>query len=111
MSKTARAGRADTRRQRGVKAPQPIGIALQQLTHNLGITKTLRQYDVLASWGSIVGQRIARVTEAQRMDNGILYVTVTTAPWRAELSMMRLEIIRKINNRIGTKIVKDIRFR
>jgi predicted nucleic acid-binding Zn ribbon protein len=94
-----------------VKAPQPIGIALQQLTHHLGIAKTLRQYDVLASWESIVGQRIARVTEAQRMDNGILYVGVTTAPWRAELSMMRRDIVKKINSRIGTKIVKDIRFR
>jgi predicted nucleic acid-binding Zn ribbon protein len=85
-------------------APQPIGIALQQLTHNLGITKTLRQYDVIASWKSIVGHRIARVTEAQR-------VTVSTAPWRAELSMMRPEIIKKINSSLGTTIVKDIRFR
>jgi predicted nucleic acid-binding Zn ribbon protein len=111
MSKTVRAGRTSTRGQRGIKAPQSIGIALQQLAQNLGISKTLRQYDVLASWKSIVGQRIARVTEAQRMDNGILYVTVATAPWRAELSMMRLEIIEKLNKRMGTKIVKDIRFR
>jgi predicted nucleic acid-binding Zn ribbon protein len=111
MSKTARAGRDNRRRQQGVKAPQPIAIALQQLTHNLGITKTLRQYDVIASWKSIVGHRIARVTEAQRMDNGILFVTVATAPWRAELSMMRPEIIKKINSSLGTTIVKDIRFR
>jgi predicted nucleic acid-binding Zn ribbon protein len=36
---------------------------------------------------------------------------VTTAPWRAELSMKRLEILQKINRAVGADVVKDIRFR
>jgi predicted nucleic acid-binding Zn ribbon protein len=36
---------------------------------------------------------------------------VTTAPWRAELSMKRLELIEKMNTRVGTRVVNDIRFR
>jgi predicted nucleic acid-binding Zn ribbon protein len=91
--------------------PQPVGVAMKELAHKLGITKTLSQYSVITLWESIVGEQIARVTTAQRMENGILFVGVKTAPWRAELSMRRLEITEKINNALGKKVVKDIRFR
>ncbi|MCZ6774926.1 MAG: DUF721 domain-containing protein [Ignavibacteria bacterium] len=91
--------------------PQPVGAAIKVLAHQLGITKTLSQYSVITLWESIVGEQIARVTTAQRMENGILFVGVKTAPWRAELSMRRLEITEKINNALGKKVVKDIRFR
>jgi predicted nucleic acid-binding Zn ribbon protein len=107
-------GRAVPRR-RGqrlrVQSPEQLGVALQHLVDRLGIAKTLRQYDVLTSWESIVGEKIAHVTKAQRIENGILYVSVQTAPWRAELAMKRVEIMEKINQRFGGKIVKDVRFR
>lgn len=91
--------------------PRPVGVALKELTHQLGISKVLSHYDVITLWESIVGEQVARVTTAQRMENGILFVGVKTAPWRAELTMRRLDIIEKINNALGKKTVKDIRFR
>jgi predicted nucleic acid-binding Zn ribbon protein len=45
------------------------------------------------------------------MENGVLYVGVATAPWRAELSMKRLELVEKLNKRVGTRVLSDIRFR
>ncbi|MBI4536170.1 MAG: DUF721 domain-containing protein [Ignavibacteriae bacterium] len=107
MSKTARVAR----RNRPQSRPEPIGAALHDLARQLGITKKLSQYSVLASWDQIVGDRIAKVTQADRIENGILFVKTATAPWRTELTMRRLEIIDKINGAVGKKIVKDIRFR
>lgn len=92
-------------------SPRPFGEALGLLTRQLGITRTLRQYDVITSWEKIVGEKIARVAKAKRMENGILFVSVTSAPWRAELTMRRQEIVEKINTAMGNRIVKDIRFR
>ena len=77
----------------------------------LGITKTLRQYDVITSWQEIVGDQIAKVAKAERMENGTLFVSVASAPWRAELTMKRQEIIGKINAAMGGKVVREIRFR
>ena len=91
--------------------PESFGQALGTLVRQLGITKTLRQYDVIMSWDAIVGEKIAKVAKAQRMENGTLFVSVASAPWRAELTIMRREIIEKINAAMGNKIVKDIRFR
>jgi predicted nucleic acid-binding Zn ribbon protein len=98
-------------RNKAATAPQPIGTALRQLSFELGITGTLRRYDVLTAWEKIVGEKIAAVTQAQRFDNGVLIVGVRTAPWRNELTMRRHEIREKINTSFGEKIVKDIRFR
>ncbi len=92
-------------------SPTPVGTALQQLAHALGIAKTLSQYDILTSWEKAVGAPIARVTKPLRIENRVLYVSVGSAPWRAELTMKRLEIIRKINRFAGTDVIQDIRFR
>lgn len=77
----------------------------------LGIGRTMNQFQVITSWDSIVGEQIARVARAERLENGILHVAVATAPWRTELSMKRRQIIDRINAAVGEAIVKDIRFR
>lgn len=107
-----RAGRASRSKvARRTKIPEPVGAAIDNLARHLGITRTLKQYGVVTSWPSIVGEQIAKVTTAQRFEGGILFVGVATAPWRTELTMRRLEIIEKINVAIGQKVVKEIRFR
>ena len=111
MSSMGRAGRAKRRPGSATGSAQSIGAAMGQLVEGLGIARTLKQYDVLTRWASIVGEQIARVTTAQRIEHGILYVHVATAPWRAELTMKRVEIIQKINTTLGDSIVTDIRFR
>ncbi len=84
---------------------------MQGLVRELGIAPKMAQYDVLAAWPDVVGPQIARVTVPQRMENGVLYVTVATSPWRAELSMKRLDLIERLNSHVGTKVLNDIRFR
>ena len=85
--------------------------ALNEFAASVGITKKLREYNVLTSWEMIVGEQIAKVAKPQRIDNRILLVAVASAPWRAELSMRRREIIEKVNAAVGKKVLQDIRFR
>jgi len=88
-----------------------VGAAIQELAKHLGMEKNLEEYQVITSWQDIVGEQIAKVTQAQRMENGVLFIGVSTAPWRAELSMKRMEIMQKINSLLGKSVVKEIRFR
>ena len=101
--------RADSKGKR--HQPVHIGAAMAELTSALGIDGTLRRYAVLTGWPEVVGEQIARVTEPQRIENGVLFVGVKTAPWRAELSLQRLEIMKKLNAAVGKDVVRDIRFR
>jgi predicted nucleic acid-binding Zn ribbon protein len=101
-------------KRKGSKAatyPVPASQAIAELLKALGIDTTLRKFSVLTAWSDVVGEQIARVTEPDRIENGVLYVRVTTAPWRAELSMKRFDILKKVNRAAGADVVKDIRFR
>lgn len=88
-----------------------LNTALNDLVASLGITKKLREYNAITSWESVVGEQIAKVAKPQRIDNGVMYVAVSSAPWRVELSMRRREIAEKINAAAGKRVVQDIRFR
>lgn len=109
---SAEPARRRTRRGGGArKSPKGIAQAIREATAALGIDATLRRYAVITGWNDVVGEQIARVTKPLRLDNGVLYVSVKTAPWRAELSLQRKEIIEKLNDAAGSRIVSDIRFR
>jgi predicted nucleic acid-binding Zn ribbon protein len=93
------------------KSPREIAGALQDLLREIGIEKPMNQYAALTNWDDVVGEQIAKVTRPDRVDNGILIIKVATAPWRAELTLQRTEILRKVAARIGKGVIKDIRFR
>jgi Zn-ribbon-containing, possibly RNA-binding protein and truncated derivatives len=89
---------------------RPIGSALDELVKGLGIQKKLQEYDAVVYWESVVGERIAQMTTATRILQGVLFVHVKTSTWRNELTLRKKEIIDKLNIVIGTNVVKDIKF-
>lgn len=92
--------------------PKQLGDAIGNVLIQLGIGSRLQQFEVLDLWAEIVGEQIARISQAERIDvMGKLYVHVARAPWRNELSMMKRDLIKKINHRMKNDVVKEIIFR
>ena len=87
-----------------------IDSALDELVSILGIQKKLQEYDAVVYWEDVVGERIAQMTKVTRILQGVLIVHVKTSTWRNELTLRKKEIIDKLNNVIGTDVVKDIKF-
>ncbi|MBA4311812.1 MAG: DUF721 domain-containing protein [Chlorobiaceae bacterium] len=87
-----------------------IGTAIESVLKQLGIGERLRQYEILEAWSSIVGEQISKVTKAEHIREGKLFVHVTHATWRNELVYLKKDIIDKLNNAMNQKIVKDIIF-
>jgi predicted nucleic acid-binding Zn ribbon protein len=106
-----RAGGSRRRERAKASGPVAVGAALKDLARRLGIARTLSEYEVLTSWEAVVGEQVARVTVPERIERGILFVSVANPSWRSELTMRRLEICDKINRALGQKVVKEIRFR
>jgi predicted nucleic acid-binding Zn ribbon protein len=90
--------------------PQALGAALKGLFRQLGITRKVQGYDIITSWETIVGKKIAGVASPRKVVNGVLFVEVKNGSWRTELSMRKQEILEKIHHHIGKKILQDIRF-
>lgn len=95
------------RKQSSIK---PLGLEIQRLVQDIGIEKKLNEYRAVTEWEAIVGEHIARESSAVRISQGVLVVRVRTSTWRNELTLRKKEIMQKINDTLGGKIVKEIRF-
>ena len=84
--------------------------AIEEAIHSTGIKSALSQEAAVVLWGSIVGKAVSSVTKAERVESGVLIVKVETAVWRQELHMQKEEIINKVNKKIGTRAIREIRF-
>ena len=66
-----------------------IRSVVEQVIKELQLGRTLLQYKVLEEWGTLVGDRIAQVTTAERVVDGKLIVKVKSSVWRNELTFMK----------------------
>ena len=85
-----------------------IGQILNKYLTDLGIQKPIINYKALHSWHEIVGEKISKVTEPERLSDGKIFVKVKNAAWRNELVFHKRDIIDKINRAVGSSVVKDI---
>jgi predicted nucleic acid-binding Zn ribbon protein len=91
--------------------PTSLSNAIGTVLLELGLSKKIKQYEVLDAWSTIVGQQIANVTTAARIEKGVLFIHVKRAPWRNELIFLKKELIKKINEAMHQDIISDIIFR
>ena len=75
-----------------------------------GLETPLLQKRLMDSWAEVVGEFVANYTERMYIRNQTLYVHLTNPAMRADLSMMRREIVNKLNAHVGTQVIADVRF-
>lgn len=91
--------------------PRQIDSVIASVLDDLGIHGKIKQYEVLERWQEIVGEQIAKVTHAETIKEGKLFVTVSRSTWRNELVFLKKDLIKRINQAMQQDIVKDIIFR
>ena len=84
--------------------------AIKAAVEKTGIDKALKQESAIILWKEIVGKAVAGATEATSVEKGVLTVRTSSPVWRQELHMQKKEIIDKINKKIGSRAIKEIRF-
>lgn len=66
--------------------------------------------NIVNIWNETMGDLIVRYTDSISMQNGILYVRMLHAALRFELAGNKSELIRKLNDKAGVEVVKNIVF-
>ena len=74
-----------------------------------GLETPLLQRRLIDSWGEVMGPVIARYTEQVFISNQTLMVKINNSALRAELSMMRTQIVKKLNDHIRVMVIADVR--
>ena len=75
-----------------------------------GLEKPLLERQVLESWPEVVGPVTARMTAKLEIKDGTLLVRINSSLLRSQLFEIRFTIVDRLNEKVGGKIVKDLRF-
>ncbi len=94
------------------KEPQveKLGEILEKSLKRLDLSGRLVEYGVWPIWNEIVGPTIARNAQPEKIRHGTLFVKVTSPTWMQQLQYMKDMISEKLNQRLGTEVVKNIFF-
>ena len=87
---------------------QNIGELVKDLLKELHIDQKLKEIRIINSWGEILGGNIQRSTAKIFVKNRVLFVYLKSPIVRNELMMMKSDIIRKLNEQVGEKVIDEL---
>jgi hypothetical protein len=94
------------------KNAQPLSNALSDFfNENSALKVKMAQQRVIREWGELLGEGISIYTGNLYFNRDTLHVHLTSAVLRAELIMIKDELIKKLNDHAETPVVRDIVFR
>jgi len=93
-----------------VRRAQPIANVLAEVIRNLGLGKKLTEQRAVVEWTEAVGGRVAEHARALKVDGGRLFVEVDSSVWIQELTLMKRQILERLNSKIGRKVIHNVHF-
>ena len=75
-----------------------------------GLETPLLQKRLIDAWPTVMGDVIAGYTQNLYIKNQTLFVHLTSPALRADLSMQRQEIVRRLNESVGSQVIAEVRF-
>lgn len=91
---------------------QTPGDVLPQLMQKIGLRERLQESEVIGAWVQIVGEFIAAHSAPVSLRDGVLYVRVLQPALHYQFeTISKAEILRRLKQRFGGKIIRDLRFR
>ncbi|MBO5537752.1 MAG: DUF721 domain-containing protein [Prevotella sp.] len=82
---------------------------LNQVLREEGLETPLRQRRLIASWETVTGSVVARYTGEKFIKNQTLFVKITNSALKQDLSMMRSQLVKRLNEQVGAMIISDVR--
>ncbi len=87
-----------------------IGSLVLQALRQQGLETPLKQRRLIEAWPTVAGAVAAEYTQNIYIYNQTLYVRLTSPALRADLSMQRTELCKRLNDTVGEQIITNIHF-
>lgn len=92
----------------GSRKIERLSGTIEKLLSARGMAARLREYRVIGMWDRCVGAGIARHARPATIRAGKLTVIVDSSAWMQQLSLLRPQIIGKLNSALGEEAVAGI---
>lgn len=83
---------------------------LLQVLRDQGLETPLLQKRLVEAWPEVAGPVVTSYTLNTYIYNQTLYVRLSNPSLRADLSMRRSELTKKLNDAVGEQVITDVRF-
>src|SRR3712207_7301060 len=84
-----------------------ISELLQQILRQEGFETPLLQKRLIEAWGTVAGKVVERYTTEKFIRNQTLYVKITNPALRQDLSMMRSQLVIRLNQQVGSQVIRS----
>ena len=74
----------------------------------MGLSRQFKEREVCQVWADVVGGMIASRTKSMRISDGKVFVGFTSSVVKNEILMVKEGLIKALNDRVGSDVVKDI---
>ncbi len=85
-----------------------VGDVLKHIIQNNKLQSGMDQIDVRAAWGDIMGNGVNHYTKNIVLKGSTLYVELSSAVLREELSHGKSKIVKMINEELKREVVKEV---
>ncbi|MBQ7422321.1 MAG: DUF721 domain-containing protein [Prevotella sp.] len=88
---------------------QSLDVLLNKFLREEGLETPLLQKRLIDAWEKVVGETVGKYTAEKFIKNQTFFVKITNPALRADLSMMKTQLIRRLNDAVGSHIIAEIR--
>ena len=88
---------------------QPIGEVIKELLKNYDIKSKFNEAHVITSWDKLMGPSVTKYTVKIEVEKRILFVKLSNAALKQELSYARQKIKKMLNDEVGEEVLLDVR--
>ena len=89
---------------------EAIGAVLHRALDSHGLRRKLERRIPPNVWSEAVGPQLASRAQPTVLSGGVLHLLVEDHRWRDQLDAARNFLIARINQRLGAKLVRELRF-
>lgn len=90
---------------------EKLSSTIEKILNERGWGARLKEYRVFSLWGKAVGPGIARHSQPASIRGRRLTVIVDSSAWMQQLSLLKPELVAKVNSRLGADGIESITLR
>ena len=83
--------------------------ALVAFLRESGLEKSVLEVQIEEAWPKVMGDVVTRLTRSVEVKDGMLIVKVNSAALKTQLFENRFELVRKLNEYVGSPVIRDCR--
>jgi hypothetical protein len=85
-----------------------LGDALKQFVQNSKLKNGIRAAQIEEVWFELMGNTIAKYTDKIYIFDQKLFIETSVGPLKNELGFQKQQIIERVNEKMGEKIITDV---